>query len=83
MMANKHGGARDGSGRRPVAEVTVAKTVLLTPEQWETAKEIGYGNMARGIRLALDVAKEVRLAQARRNDRLSEKNGKAVGDGDN
>jgi hypothetical protein len=49
-----HGGAREGAGRKPVAEKTVMKSVKLTPEQWARAQEIGEGNAAKGIRRALD-----------------------------
>ena len=53
MTKAKHGGARDGAGRKPVAERTVMKSVKLTPELWERAQKIGEGNAAEGIRLAL------------------------------
>ena len=53
-MSEKHGGARDGAGRKPVAPKTVMKSVKLTPDQWGRAQKIGDGNAAEGIRRALD-----------------------------
>jgi len=49
----KHGGVREGAGRKPVARRTVMKSVKLTPDQWARAREIGQGNAAEGIRRAL------------------------------
>lgn len=51
--SNKHGGAREGAGRKPIAARTIVKSVKLTPELWERAREIGEGNAAEGIRRAL------------------------------
>ena len=53
-MTKTHGGYRPGSGRKPIADRTEAKSVKLTPDQWEKARQIGSGNMAEGIRKALD-----------------------------
>jgi hypothetical protein len=50
---SKHGGAREGAGRKPVALKTVMKSVKLTPELWGLAQRIGEGNAAEGIRRAL------------------------------
>jgi hypothetical protein len=50
----KHGGAREGAGRKRIAQKTVSKSVKLTPEQWARAKEIGDGNAAEGIRRAIE-----------------------------
>jgi hypothetical protein len=52
-MNAKHGGAREGAGRKPLAPKTVMKSVKLTPELWSRAREIGEGNAAEGIRRAL------------------------------
>jgi len=52
-LKSEHGGAREGAGRKPVAEKTVMKSVKLTPELWERARRIGEGNAAEGIRRAL------------------------------
>jgi len=54
MLKKKHGGAREGAGRKPVAPRTIMKSVKLTPDQWARAREIGQGNAAEGIRRALD-----------------------------
>jgi len=51
-MSNKQGGPRDGAGRKPVeGTAPIMKSVKLSREHWE--KEIGGGNMAEDIRLAL------------------------------
>ena len=47
------GGKREGAGRKKMPG-TIMKSVKLTPEQWEKARTIGNGNMAAGIRMALD-----------------------------
>ena len=49
-----HGGFREGSGRRKLAEKTLMKSVKLTPDQWAKARKIGKGNAAEGIRMAID-----------------------------
>jgi hypothetical protein len=49
----KRGGAREGAGRKPLADKTIMKSVKLTPELWEQAKRIGDGNASEGIRRAL------------------------------
>ena len=57
MDAKKQGGARDGAGRKKVAGTgPIMKSVKLSQEHWEMALTLGAGNMAEGIRRALDVA---------------------------
>ena len=54
-MMKKQGGPRDGAGRKPVEGTTpIMKSVKLSREHWEKARKIGGGNMAEGIRRALD-----------------------------
>jgi hypothetical protein len=49
------GGARDGPGRPRVRGTKPEKkSVKLSREHWERAREIGNGNMAEGLRRALD-----------------------------
>jgi len=53
--ATKRGGARPGAGRKPVG-AAAETSVLLTAEQHATAAALGDGNVAAGIRVALDLA---------------------------
>jgi len=54
-MRIKRGGPREGAGRRPVEGTRPQmKSVKLSREHWALAKRIGNGNMAEGIRRALD-----------------------------
>ena len=56
-MAN-HGGSRKGAGRKHVKGTKPEmKSVKLSREHWEKAREIGDGNMAEGLRRALDAWK--------------------------
>jgi len=49
------GGTREGAGRNPVEGTKPKmKSVKLKQEHWAKAKKIGGGNMAEGIRRALD-----------------------------
>jgi hypothetical protein len=50
MPQQQHGGAREGAG----AQKPEMKSVKLSREHWEKARRIGNGNMAKGIRRALD-----------------------------
>lgn len=51
----KQGGAREGAGRSVVPGTKPEmKSVKLSREHWEKAREIGNGNMALGLRRALD-----------------------------
>jgi hypothetical protein len=55
MNKNKKGGPREGAGRKPVdGTKPKMKSVKLSAEHWEKARQIGGGNMAEGIRRALD-----------------------------
>ena len=55
MAKNKRGGTREGAGRKHLTGTKPQmKSVKLSREHWEKAREIGDGNMAQGIRLALD-----------------------------
>ena len=55
MTANSKGGPREGAGRKPVdGTAPQMKSVKLSREHWEKARQIGGGNMAEGIRKALD-----------------------------
>lgn len=55
MSSETQGGPREGAGRKPVKGTRPEmKSVKLSIEHWERAREIGHGNMAEGIRLALD-----------------------------
>ena len=55
-MIKKQGGPREGAGRKPIeGSDPIMKSVKLSREHWEKAREIGGGNMAEGIRKALDV----------------------------
>ena len=42
-LKSEHGGAREGAGRKPVAEKTVMKSVKLTPELWEPSPGMTTG----------------------------------------
>ena len=54
-MTTKQGGPREGAGRKPVdGTAPQMKSVKLSREHWEKARQIGGGNMAEGIRKALD-----------------------------
>ena len=55
MTGGSHGGRRKGAGRKPVKGTKPEiKSVKLSREHWEKAREIGGGNMAGGLRRALD-----------------------------
>ena len=55
MAKETKGGPREGAGRKPIeGTAPVMKSVKLSREHWEKAREIGGGNMAKGLRLALD-----------------------------
>ena len=57
-MGKNHGGSRQGAGRNPVEGTEPQmKSVKLSREHWEKAREIGAGNMAGGLRRALDYYK--------------------------
>jgi hypothetical protein len=54
----QHGGDRKRAGRKPVhGTAPEMKSVKLSREHWAKAREIGGGNMAGGIRKALDAWK--------------------------
>jgi hypothetical protein len=53
--SGKKGGPRDGAGRKHLeGTAPEMKSVKLSREHWEKARQIGGGNMAEGIRRALD-----------------------------
>jgi len=55
MKTKQKGGAREGAGRSRVEGTKPKmKSVKLSEEHWELAREIGNGNMAEGLRRALD-----------------------------
>jgi hypothetical protein len=55
MTATSKGGPREGAGRKPVdGTKPQMKSVKLSREHWDKARQIGGGNMAEGIRRALD-----------------------------
>jgi len=55
IYKSNHGGAREGAGRPEIPGTKPEmKSVKLSREHWEKAREIGNGNMAKGIRIALD-----------------------------
>lgn len=55
MRKFNQGGARKGAGRSRVAGTTPEmKSVKLSSEHWARARAIGDGNMAEGLRRALD-----------------------------
>jgi len=55
MSQKNRGGAREGAGRPHVPGTKPQmKSVKLSREHWELAREIGGGNMAEGIRRALE-----------------------------
>jgi hypothetical protein len=57
-MRVKRGGDREGAGRKPVEGTKPEmKSVKLSREHWQKARRIGSGNMAEGIRRALDAWK--------------------------
>lgn len=57
-MTAKQGGPREGAGRKRVEGTQPEmKSVKLSREHWQRAREIGDGNMADGIRRALDAWK--------------------------
>jgi len=48
------GGAREGAGRPPFGEARMVRcTVTLTPAERERLKELGGGNLSRGVRALL------------------------------
>lgn len=54
-VTKKQGGPREGAGRKPIeGTAPIIKSVKLSREHWEKARQIGNGNMAEGIRKALD-----------------------------
>lgn len=53
IIKKQRGGAREGAGRKPMPKA-IMKSVKLTAEQWERAREIGDGNAAEGIRRAIE-----------------------------
>jgi len=58
MTRSKHGGQRKGAGRNPIEGTTPKmKSVKLSREHWEKAREIGGGNMTEGLRRALEAWK--------------------------
>ena len=58
FSGKKHGGTREGAGRKAIdGTAPIMKSVKLSREHWELARKIGGGNMAEGIRRALDQAK--------------------------
>ncbi len=58
LTGKKHGGFRKGAGRKPIdGTQPEMKSVKLCQEHWDKAREIGEGNMAKGLRLALDAWK--------------------------
>ena len=56
MKVNKEkGGPRRGGGRKPIEGTKPEmKSVKMSREHWEKARAIGEGNMAEGLRRALD-----------------------------
>ena len=55
MTANSKGCPREGAGRKAVdGTAPQMKSVKLSREHGEKARQIGGGNMAEGIRKALD-----------------------------
>lgn len=50
----QHGGIRRGAGRPKLRGELIMKSVKLSVKHWQRAKEIGEGNMAEGLRRALD-----------------------------
>lgn len=55
MSKTKSGGAREGAGRHPIAGTRPKmKSVKLSLEHWDCARQIGDGVMTEGIRRALD-----------------------------
>jgi hypothetical protein len=48
------GGARPGAGRKVSLPGATRVTLWLTPQQIENARRIGAGNMAEGIRRAIE-----------------------------
>jgi hypothetical protein len=54
-MNKNLGGSRERAGRPRVTGTKPAmKSVKLSLEHWEKARKIGSGNMAEGLRKALD-----------------------------
>jgi hypothetical protein len=58
LTKKKHGGPREGAGRKPIQGAPEMKSVKLSRAHWEKARRIGEGTMAEGIRKALDAYKE-------------------------
>lgn len=53
--ASQHGGPREGAGRKPIEGTKPEmKSIKISREHWQRAREIGNGNMTEGIRMALD-----------------------------
>jgi len=53
--SNKHGGRRRGAGRKPrTSEPVRAVTVSLTEHEIDKAKEIGTGQISKGIGIAIE-----------------------------
>jgi len=54
-MNEKNQGVKRGrSGRPQIPGNPIMKSVKLSAEHWEIARRLGKGNMAAGIRRALD-----------------------------
>jgi hypothetical protein len=58
---NTHGGARDGSGRKPLAgeggELTKPRTITLSESDWLFLEAIGGGNASKGVRQVIATAR--------------------------
>lgn len=60
------------AGRKPVPGTRpTMKSVKLSEEDWAKARKIGNGNMAEGIRRALDIAASKELGQRGEQRQLS------------
>jgi hypothetical protein len=62
-MNNTHGGAREGSGRKPLAgeggELTKARSITLSEADWQFLEQIGGGNISKGVRQIVASAREL------------------------
>lgn len=53
--ADQAGGSRGGDVGRPrIGKGAIARTITLSPEQWQKAEQIGNGNASAGLRAAID-----------------------------
>jgi len=54
-MSHRHGGTRNGAGRKPLYSEPMHKTTVLLPRHYIAAlRRLGKGNLAAGIRALVE-----------------------------